>query len=166
PVGVRRIDLRRHGCARRRDRADVVVSERRKGFRPKKKIYKLVFESADMEGLEVAMRSVSIGSMLKMAAVADAAKREEVDAAGLEDMFARFARALEHWNVEDDAGEAVPADLNGVRSQDADFVMAIFEAWFEAVMNVGDDLGKDSSSGGTSPEASLPMAPLSPSPPS
>lgn len=140
------------------------MGAQRSGFRPKKRLYKLVFESQELEGLEVAMRSVSVDSMLKMAAVADAAKRNEVDLAGLEGMFARFARALEVWNVEDDEGQPVPADLGGVRSQDVDFIMAVFEAWFEAVMDVDAGLGKGSPSGGNSVEASLPMAPLSPSP--
>lgn len=142
------------------------MGERRSGFRPKKKIYKLVFETEDMAGLEVAMRSVSIGSMMKMLRVADAAKRENIGADEVEDLFKRFASALEHWNVEDDAGGPVPVTYEGVASQDLDFVMAVFEAWFEAVMDVDAGLGKGSASGGNSVEASLPMDPRSPSPPS
>lgn len=142
------------------------MTGRRTGFRPKKKIYKLVFETEDMAGLEVAMRSVSIGSMMKMLRVADAAKRENIGADEVEDLFKRFASALEHWNVEDDTGGPVPVTYEGVASQDLDFVMAVFEAWFEAVMDVDAGLGKGSASGGNSVEASLPMDPRSPSPPS
>lgn len=144
----------------------MVVSERRSGFRPKRKIYKLVFKTQDMAGLEVAMRPVSIESMMKMLKVADAAKSDSVSADEVGALFRRFSSALEHWNVEDDAGEPVPATYEGVATQDLDFVMAVFEAWFEAVMDVDPTSPGGSPSGGTSPEASLPMAPLSPSPPS
>jgi hypothetical protein len=102
---------------------------------------------------------------------------------------------LVSWNLEDDARECrecaarwfdgagecpkgheadwivvenapVPATEAGLLEQDPDFVMAIINAWTSAVGDVGDGLGKGSTSGARFPEVSIPMELLSKSPPS
>jgi hypothetical protein len=137
------------------------------GFKPNRKTYRLVFEDEDLAGLEVVMRSLTVESMTKLAAAADAVKGDSVDVAAIEDLFGRFAATLKEWNVVDDDGKPVPATAGGVMSQDLDFVMAVFEAYFEAVTGVNPPSPAASPGGGTSgPERSLPMAPRSPGPPS
>lgn len=136
------------------------------GYRPKRKTWKLVFADEDMAGLEVAMRSVSVDSMIELAELQAAAAGGSLDGAGARKLFAGFAAALDSWNVEDEDGSPVPPTLDGVKAQDLDFVMAIVAAWFEAVTSVDPPSAAGSSSGGTLAEASLPMAPLSPGRPS
>jgi hypothetical protein len=134
-------------------------------FKPKRKTYRLVFEDEGMAGLEVVMRSLTVESMTQMARAADAVKGDTVDAAAIEDLFARFAAALKEWNLDDDDDQPVPPTAAGVMSQDLDFVMAVFEAFFRAVTDVDPPSPAASPGGGTSgQERSLPMEPNSPSP--
>lgn len=98
------------------------------GFR-RKKIYVLEFaDDGEFGGLEVRMRPVTIGEMLEITAMAD--DEENTD---LRPLFARFADSLVGWNIEDEQGNAIPADFGGVCSQDADMIMAIIGAWQDAI---------------------------------
>jgi hypothetical protein len=136
------------------------------GFEPKRKTYRLKFEDPDLAGVEVVMASLTIEAMVGMAAAADAVRGDAPDAAMIGDLFGRFAAALKEWNVTSD-GQPVPATRDGVMSQDLDFVMAVFEAYFEAVTGVNPPSPAGSPPGGTSgPVPSLPMEPRSPAPPS
>jgi hypothetical protein len=152
-------------------RADVPARRRQlMGFVPKKKTYRLRFEDSDMEGLDVRAGSLTVGAMLDLSRLADTA-RDNPDEA--DRMFGEFARALITWNVEVDAADddgvsrqPVPPTLEGIRSLDVDFALAVIKAWLEAVSGVPDPLAGRSNSGQPSPEASIPMEPLSPGPPS
>ena len=126
------------------------------GYRRQRKVYKLVFADPDMDGLVVRVRSVSVGTFFALA------KADQQDA--IEGLLDVFADALVDWNLEDDEGEPVPASLDGVRSQDVDFLMPIMRAWVDAIRQVPGPLGNGSSGGGRSLEASLPMEVRSPSP--
>lgn len=137
------------------------------GYRREAIQYKLVFDDPSMEGLEVTTKSVSSGRLLKLMKLADLAgsagkKRQFTadDARAVESLFNGFASALVSWNLEDEKGEPVPPTLEGVQEQDFDFVLSIIMSWIEAVAGVSSDLGKDSSSGVSFPEGSLPMDPL------
>jgi len=137
------------------------------GYKRKSLQYRLVFDDPEMEGLEVVTKSVSSGRLMGLMKLADLAgqagkKREFTanDARAVESLFEGFASALVSWNLEDEKDEPVPATLEGVKDQDFDFVLSIIMAWIEAVAGVSADLGKDSRSGGTFPEAPIPMAPL------
>lgn len=137
------------------------------GFKPPRKLYKLKFADEEMNGLEVTMRSVSMGKILELqelsVTVGDDPQAKEV-AAQFRTMMTIFADALVEWNVEDDDEQAVPADFGGVLTQDPGFVMAVIQAWIQAISGVDAPLPAGSNSGATFPEASLPMEPLSPSP--
>lgn len=134
-----------------------------KGYRPNRKVYKLRFEDEDMDGLVVRVRSTSVGSLLVVAGfiTIDPDNLGPQDLAKLHELFAMLASALVEWNVEDDDGVPVPATLDGIKSQDADFVMVIVRAWFEAISGVPAPLGPPSSGGGPSLAPSIPMEPLS-----
>jgi hypothetical protein len=138
------------------------------GFKPERLEYDLSFEG-DLEGLEVTMRSVSLEQYLKASAahrLTDVRGRAWTaeDKAAMTDLYEAFADALESWNVEDDNGDPVPAGRAGVFAQDLQFLLPVALAWLRAMAGIEPDLGKDLSSGGISPEASLPMEALSPSP--
>lgn len=134
------------------------------------RVYKLVFDDPSMEGLEVRARSVKLKQMLKMMHLTG---KDQRNTGQVEEMLDIFASALVSWNLEDEmldeSGEPtsvklpVPANREGLESQDFDFVFEIILAWMEAVMSVTGPLGKKLSSGAQSLEASIPMETLSPS---
>lgn len=139
------------------------------GYQRSKKIFKLVFEDPELDGLVVRMRSVSLGRLMKLMKVANVTpgkKMSAEDMAVVDEILQMFAKALVGWNLEEEDEETkevrpVPATPEGVYSQDLDFVIEIITAWVEALAGVSAPLGKDSPSGETFPEGSLPMASLS-----
>lgn len=140
------------------------------GFKPPRKVYRLLFADEDMAGLEVRARSMRLGQMMELLDLMELADRPLTaeDKPKVHQLFATFAKALVSWNVEDDeedGGQPVPATLDGLYSQEQGFVIAIIKAWTEAVAAVPPPLPQPSSGGVPSAlEASIPMAPLSPSP--
>lgn len=135
------------------------------GYRPKRKVYRLAFEDADMGGLVIRAHSTSLGGLLAALGVLviDTDDLRPEDLARLHELFETFAAALVEWNVEDDRGQPVPATFEGVKSQDADFVLVVIRAWVDAVSGVPAPLGPPSPGGGPSAVPPLPMEPLSPS---
>ena len=118
------------------------------GFRHQPRTYLLTFEDPALEGLEVRARSLSIGELQSDEPVVES-----------------FAHALVSWNLEDEDGNPLPATLETLRTYpDIGFINGLTKAWIDAVTGVDDELGKDSTSGETFPEASIPMEPLSPNP--
>jgi hypothetical protein len=140
--------------------------------------FRLVFEDPELAEAEIHAKSVPSGDFLKIAelmALRDSGDLTREDVANIRQLFGMFAGALVSWNLEDDERDEdgkltgrdipVPATLEGLLTQDFDFVMDVISAWMDAVTGVPDDapgdLGKDFASGVTFPEASLPMDPLS-----
>jgi hypothetical protein len=102
------------------------------GFRPKRTPVKLDFTGTECQGLEVTVRPVPMSVMYDAStAVASG------DATAFQHVAATLAYAIESWNVEDDDGGAVPADLDGLMSQDPRFVIAVIKAWAEAMYGAG-----------------------------
>lgn len=126
------------------------------GYKSKKKTYTLDFEGReDFDGLQVEAKGLSIDAYLKVSRLA-----EGEDAQGLEDLLANFAKALVSWNLEDEDDNPVPANFEGVKSQDMDFIMVLIGEWMKAIAGVAAPLESDSNSGATSPAPSLPMEAL------
>lgn len=121
------------------------------GYKRQEKVYKLEFEGEDFEGLEVRAKGLSVGQLLEFQTLKDSS-----DSDASSKTLGTFASKLVSWNLEDDNGP-VPATLEGVKGQDVDFIMAIVAAWVNAFSSVSSNLGKDSSSGVTFPEGSIPM---------
>jgi hypothetical protein len=124
------------------------------------KIYKLVFADEEFDGLEVRARGLTTAELLEMKSLEPSGDETE-DAEKLQRQIELFAGKLVSWNLETPGGQAVPASLDGVKSQDLEFVLQIIDAWMRAVISVPGPLGDRSNGGGTFPEASLPMEPLS-----
>ncbi|HEV8653263.1 MAG TPA: hypothetical protein VG276_28690 [Actinomycetes bacterium] len=133
------------------------------GYRPKRKVYRLTFEDEDMGGLVVRAHSTSLGGLLAALGILtiDTDDLSAEDLAKLGELFRTFAAALVEWNVEDEAGQPVPATFEGLASQDADFVLVIVRAWAEAISGVPAPLGPPSPDGRPSPAPSIPMEALS-----
>ncbi|HET7846937.1 MAG TPA: hypothetical protein VFL72_05545 [Acidimicrobiia bacterium] len=135
------------------------------GFKKESTIFKLEFEDPAYSGLEVLAKSVPTGDFLDLM---DAAAKMDLtsktfspdDLKAVKILIEGFGRALVSWNLEDDDDEPVPATIEGVRGQELPFLLPIVTSWMDAVAGVSADLGKESSSGETSPEVAIPMAPL------
>jgi hypothetical protein len=127
------------------------------GYKRKSKNYVLAFEDPEMDGLEVKVKSLSVGKVREFLAKSRA---NEVDVDGT---FDDFEKALLSWNLLDDDDQPVPTNREGIDGQDVDFIMAIVTAWMETITGVpdADPLGGRSNSGEPSLVASLPMVPLS-----
>jgi len=141
----------------------------------KPKVFRVSFEDPHpLAGLTVQTKGLSIKEFaafgLRMGDVAqiesagtDAQKLEGlknlVDA--IDEVREMFADALIEWDVLNEDGSPVPADLEGVRSLDDEEFFGIVNEWLEAIGGPGPDLGKGSESGGSIPALSDLMEPVS-----
>jgi hypothetical protein len=146
------------------------------GYNPGVRVYKLVF--VDREGLTVRARSTDTDTFIAMSRLADLAEDADLTDDGavkeLEGLFSTFSKHLVSWNIElpvDPGDESkgvypVPATRAGLGKLDLDFVLELVFAWLDAISSVAPPLSKTSSNGPPALEGSMPMEPLSTSPPS
>lgn len=132
--------------------------------------YKLTFDEdqEDMAGLVVRVRGLKLGRFLEIARFATMERSDQMS--HVEEVFETLAENLIDWNLKETDEEtgiehAVPPSKEGLYDQDADFGLAIFTAWVNAMSTVGGPLVGRSTAGSPSPAASLTMVPLSPAPP-
>lgn len=157
------------------------------GYKRQRKIYRLRFEDPSMDGLEVDTTGANVEEFVTLAQLTDlsefAVNASEITKENLAkvtgaaekvaDLFRAFAKHLVAWNLEDDDADGntvpVPANYEGLRTQDPEFVLEIIEAWMTAVGGVSGPKGQKSSAGaplaGVSREteallASLPVSPM------
>lgn len=141
------------------------------GYRRKKTVMNLKFE--EHEGLEVRVRALTIDELLEMTKTAQTVmgkdgkvKQEMVGTEDLEELFSRFSDALLSWTLEEelvidsDEWTPVPTTIEGIKSQEVDFIMELIDVWMTAVAGVEAPLPEGSNSGETSQELSLPMEAL------
>lgn len=126
------------------------------GYKHQKKIYNLIFQDEEFNGLEVKATSLSLGRMLKIADLS-LNNNDTVNAADTRELFETFSKALVSWNLEDEDGNPVPTTLDGILSQDQDLIMKVIEAWSTAVAGVSPPLNQQSSAGNRFQEDSIPM---------
>ena len=127
---------------------------KRPGYKRDKPIYKLIFADDQFNGLEVVAKSLPLGEFLELQKLQSHAT-EDPEAA--EKIMRKLGDVLISWNLEDDDDQPVPATYDGLASQDLPFVLAIFQAWQEAVAGVPNPSPAASNGGGTFQEQSIPM---------
>ncbi|WP_405611378.1 hypothetical protein [Streptomyces sp. NBC_01508] len=127
------------------------------GYRHKKKRVRVAFEEPhEYAGFEAVLRGKTLGEYLSLLGVG------EVDQSALSEQLKEMARSLISWNLKDeDTGEPVSATPDAVYEQDQDLMLALGSAWLDGLAGVSAPLAENSSDGGPSLEASLPMEPLS-----
>lgn len=123
------------------------------------KHYRLKFADGDYEGLEVTMRSVSIGEMRALQGTGG----EEAGRDGFDRMAELVASHLVAWNREDEDGNALPPTMASLEDEEPSLINLIIDRWTDAVAGVSAPLEQPSNSGVSAPVESIPMAPLSPS---
>lgn len=105
------------------------------GFRPQSKVYRLEFVQDELHGLEVRAKSLPLGKFLELSGMTLTGTPEELKER-IQYVFGFFASKLVSWNVETEDGVAIPATLEGLYTQDIDFVFAIIESWMNAIAAV------------------------------
>ncbi|MFG2913360.1 hypothetical protein ACGF0D_10775 [Kitasatospora sp. NPDC048298] len=122
------------------------------------KAYRLVFQDADLAGLEVTARSLNTGQFLEFQA---ARLRQASGGAAAEPatqtMLQMLADAIVSWNAQDEDGRPIPPTMDGLCGLELDFNMAIISAWMDAINGVPAPLSGTSAGGQPSVEASIPM---------
>lgn len=131
------------------------------GFKPKKTMYRLVFKDPDMDGLVVIGKALSMGKTLQLqqyaTKFADVSDKDGIPPEMLDEMLGLLTEGLAEWNVEDDDDQPVPLTDEGILTQEIPFIMKIIYAYGAAMGQVKEELGKESISGSSFPEASIPM---------
>ncbi|MFD8805559.1 hypothetical protein [Streptomyces sp. NPDC059597] len=123
------------------------------GYKRNPKIYKLTWQDGEYAGLEVSVRTMSMGQLVD--------SQSGKGASGIEGTVELLAERIVGWNLEDEAGQPVPPTLAAMREEDDDLIIAIIAKWREAVAGVEPPLPQSSPAGEPSPVESIPMAPLS-----
>lgn len=133
------------------------------GYEAPKKLYRLLFADEEMAGLEVKAVAPAMGEFLDIAQLAELANKAELTPADIHKVmpvFDLFIGCVRTWNLERD-GVPVPVTVAGLLGEEMPFIMQMVDGWMRAVATVPTPLAKPSGDGATSPEASIPMEPLS-----
>ncbi len=150
------------------------------GYRRENKIIHLSWEEGELKGLEVKVKSVSIGTVRRMLSLATHAREKDMgpeDLKAMEELFTTFIDRVVWWNLEheDIQMDTVAGTVNSIRwvptpittagldEHDSEFVMMLVMQWLNGVTGKVDDSGplEGSSPGGKpSVEQSLTMEAL------
>lgn len=144
------------------------------------KVYLLTFDDPEFEGLEIRCKGASIGAVTGAVSFTNWTDKDftpemakdlprvvrilagcSVDCIEKHDELpegqTHYANRIVSWNLEEEDGTAVPANYEGLLSQDIDFVMAVCFAWMDGVVGTPGPLDGNSLAGGQSVEALIPM---------
>lgn len=134
----------------------------------------LTFESPDLAGLEVRVRSISVGKLIGLVDMAGALRIRGDEPTSdqqddIETLLRAFASALVSWNLDDENDQPVPTTYESLIDQDTNFVLQLVMGWLDGVVSIPNPLDGRSNAGERSPageasELSIPMEPLSTSP--
>ena len=136
------------------------------GYKRGPRIYRLIFDDPEYEGLEVRASSLTIRRMRELMNLQDTNTDDPAEAGKATDkLFTTFADCLISWNLEDELGNPVPATLDGIESQESDFILPVITTWMETISGATGPLDQTSSDGEPSLVESIPMEALSQNPP-
>jgi hypothetical protein len=143
------------------------------GYKRKRTIKISFDEGHEFAGLEVRMKTVGVGTLLRLLPLidrldfSDLSSEDADQLAGLEESFRQLARIFDSWNIEDEddtgATVPVPCTYEALMEQDLRLITAVLRAWAEHLAGVPAPLEQPSPDGDPSLEASLPMEVSSPS---
>jgi hypothetical protein len=126
---------------------------------------KLVFDG-DFEGFEVSSRRLSVNDVFDLASLRGVKPTEEDMREKFRALAELLVGILVSWNLEDANEQPVPLVADEVAKLDYQLVLHIAGTLAEAAVGVSRPLSQPSSDSDTSVEESIPMEPLSESPPS
>ena len=157
------------------------------GFRPEPTVYKLTFDGTALDGLTVRASACSVSEYTEMIRISttqqapvDTSKintpedirkvSEEIQRRADElvknndRMLELFANHLVSWDLEDMAGQPVPATRAGIDASERPLINQLIQAWQVALVSIPNPSSNDSSSGKISEEQSLGLGNLSQNP--
>jgi len=126
-------------------------------FQRKRKIYRLNFAGTEYDGMEVQVEGLTTGEYLEIVTLTGVT---DDSGSETEKLLKLLASHLVSWNIQED-GVPVPADIEGVKSNDLAMNMFIINAWTDAMVSVPADTEKKSLAGDPSLVASIPTESLS-----
>lgn len=135
------------------------------GFKRSTQIYKLVFEDGSLEGLEIRVRSATLGQFLELTKLADLTTKSKTDLTQediekMSNLFSVLAGCIESWNYEEEDGTPVVPSQAALANLSLKEVMEVVGAWMKATTEVSVPLGQRSNPGNTELEDSMVMAAL------
>ena len=137
-----------------------VKASKKKGFRIPDKIAVITFEGTDYDGAEIrAKLNVNFRYFSEIQA---AISEDSTNGLRVAELFGDHA--LIDWNLEDDAGNPVPANAEGMTMIPVELVNLMVGHWAEAVSDIPDPLEKISSDISTLAQLSTAMESPSASP--
>lgn len=114
--------------------------------------YALRWDAGDLEGLEVDMRSTSVGTLVEV---------KKLRASADEDRLAEILVShIKRWNLEDEQGEPLPVSVASLMSQESVLLAAVAREWYLAAAGVSAPLDLGSTDSPPSAEESIPMETL------
>lgn len=122
----------------------------------RERVYRLVFDDPELNGLEVKTRSMPIKRFLDLMALAET-QTEKSSKESFEESIQLLAEVLISWNLEDSDGRPVEATLDGLYTLDFELVAQLLQAWQQSIATVTAPLAQKSSDGERSLEDSIPM---------
>lgn len=154
------------------------------GFK-RSKVFVLEFEDEEYAGLEVRARGASVAGILGILDLGVLFSDEKMDLKAIKEisnLFRAFGgcpaecaqshpeleeHGLKHyenrivsWNLEEENGVPVPANYQGLMSQDFDFARELAMHWLDGVLGTPGPLDGNSNDGGPSEVGSIPMESL------
>ena len=137
-----------------------VKASKKKGFRIPDKIAVITFEGTDYDGAEIrAKLNVNFKYFSEIQA---AISEDSTNGLRVAELFGDHA--LIDWNLEDDEGDPVPANAEGMTMIPVELVNLMVGHWAEAVSDIPDPLEKISSDISTLAQLSTAMESPSASP--
>lgn len=127
------------------------------GYRKIPTIYTLDMKALkdEYDGLVVRMKAISFGKVRRLITATETADDENFS-----EMLDLIVQGLVSWNLEDENGTEIPANLDGLDELDFPMVMDVVQAWLECMTGVDEDLGKGSPSGSQFPGRPVTMEAL------
>jgi hypothetical protein len=125
------------------------------GFRLDRKIYQLKFEGDWLDGLVIDIKAMTLGELKALQAFQLAKPLMEREDEEI-DMFLGY---IVKWNLEDEKGVALDVTRENFNQLPSEEVRYIMRQWYRKCIGLEVDppLGKPSSDGNPSLEASIPM---------
>lgn len=127
------------------------------GYRKVPTIYTLA-EFKDEPGLVVRMKAIKLGKVRKLIRLVDGENSNDLET--LDEIFSLVEEGLVSWNLEDESGAPIPADMSGIEEQELPMLLEILNVWLSQMTGVDEDLGKGSGSGVNFPGRPLTMEAL------
>jgi len=115
-------------------------------YKRERRTYIMEFADPEYEGLEIRVRSIPIRELTHLMSLNPDAEDAAERASSIDKLLSAFAEALVSWNMTDENDQPIPATLEYIESEDADFVMTCIAQWMKVMTTVDDASPLDSNS--------------------